>query len=150
VRLLIKLSSEGCRRIVGCGWLKNYSNGELGNETYKEESGNNFRKRYSHNIINNFINVQSTNVIQINFASFPTIANNLIRGLEQTGGIYGIYTEGTANLYNNVTSCYLGIFAAGQSTIKQNIVINNLHNGIRSDKPIQRLKTTQFQTISVE
>ncbi len=81
-------------------------------------------------ITDNVINFQSSNGIHVNSGT-PTISGNVIRGEGQN---YGIYTSGCATVIgNNITNCYTGIYAVGQTLIRQNIVMNNVHDGIRSD-----------------
>lgn len=81
-------------------------------------------------ITNNVVNLQSYAEIHINYGS-PVISYNTIKGQGQN---YGIYTEGTASITNNnITGCYSGIYAVGASTIQQNNILNNAHDGIRSD-----------------
>ena len=81
-------------------------------------------------ITKNVINFVSSDGIHINYGS-PEISLNVINGAGQR---YGIYNEGTAIISdNNITGCYSGICAIGQSTIQKNNIVNNVNDGIRSN-----------------
>jgi hypothetical protein len=85
-------------------------------------------------IENNVINLVSTDGIYVNYGS-PTISSNLITGEEQ---YYGIYIAGTATATisnNNITDCWSGIDAIGESIIQQNNIMNNANDGIDSSNP---------------
>lgn len=59
------------------------------------------------------------------------IEGNVLRGEGQN---YGIYTEGLATIIgNNITNCYTGIYAVGATDIRVNIIMNNVHDGVRSE-----------------
>jgi parallel beta-helix repeat protein len=80
----------------------------------------------------NVINMVSTDGIYVNSGS-PTISSNLITGEDQ---YYGIYIESTATATisnNNITDCWSGIDAVGESIIQQNNVMNNANDGIHSN-----------------
>ena len=72
----------------------------------------------------------------------PTISSNLIAGPSQNSGIYGIYISigGYASISNNnITDCYSGIDTVGQSSIQNNVIMNNVNDGVVS--------TNTFSTI---
>ena len=74
-------------------------------------------------ILNNAFSSQTT-AINFNGGS-PTISYNFIRCT--TGGGYGIYV-GNAVAYvsdNNITRCYMGVYATGNSTISRNLITSN-------------------------
>jgi hypothetical protein len=82
-------------------------------------------------ITSNVIISDSNNCIDINSGSSPVISYNVIAGNEYH---YGIYTEGTAEIYyNNITGCWTGIYAVGDSTIQYNNIMENENDGIRSE-----------------
>jgi hypothetical protein len=85
-------------------------------------------------IENNVINLVSTDGIYVNYGS-PTISSNFITGEEQ---YYGIYIAGAATATisdNNITDCWSGIDAVGESIIQQNNIMNNANDGIDSSSP---------------
>jgi hypothetical protein len=82
-------------------------------------------------ISNNVIKFSATaDGIHVNSGS-PTIIDNIIAG---QGHYCGIYTQGTAYISNNkITNCWTGIHAVGQTNIQQNIIMNNVNDGIKSE-----------------
>lgn len=85
-------------------------------------------------ISGNVINLSNKDGIHVNYGS-PTIISNVIAGQQQ---YYGIYSAGNSVISgNNITNCYTGIWAAvgGTATIQNNNILNNEHDGIRTDNP---------------
>jgi Periplasmic copper-binding protein (NosD) len=81
-------------------------------------------------VVNNVINFLSCNGITVNSGS-AYIMNNLVKGQGQD---YGIFTQGAATITSNtITNCFSGVYAVTQTTIEQNIIMNNANDGIRSN-----------------
>ncbi|MCW4029317.1 MAG: right-handed parallel beta-helix repeat-containing protein [Candidatus Bathyarchaeota archaeon] len=85
-------------------------------------------------ISGNVINLSNKDGIHVNYGS-PTILSNVIAGQQQ---YYGIYSVGNSVISgNNITNCYTGIWATGggTATIQNNNILNNEHDGIRTENP---------------
>jgi hypothetical protein len=81
-------------------------------------------------VVNNVINFLSCNGITVNSGS-AYIMNNIVKGQGQD---YGIYTQGAATITSNtIANCFSGVYAVTQTTIEQNIIMNNENDGIRSN-----------------
>lgn len=77
-------------------------------------------------IMNNLFDCQSTAIsISSGSSASPTISFNFIKNSVTTN--YGI-SAGNNNAYisdNNITGCYMGVYATGNSTISRNLITNN-------------------------
>lgn len=88
-------------------------------------------------INNNIINMVSKDGIDVEGGS-ATISGNVIDGSDLNEGIYGIYvaSSGYAQISeNDITGCYSGIWAVGQSDIQRNNIMNNVNDGVCSQNP---------------
>jgi hypothetical protein len=82
-------------------------------------------------ILNNAFNIQATGIsITSGSSASPTISSNFIK-CNSGSSSYGI-NAGNNNAYisdNNITGCYTGVYATGNSTITRNLIRSNT-NGI--------------------
>ncbi len=89
-------------------------------------------------ISNNVLDFQSCNGITVSVGQ-AYIINNVIKGQDQD---YGIYNQGTATITNNtIINCFSGVYALTQTTIEQNIIMNNANDGIRSNSSASTIQS---------
>jgi parallel beta-helix repeat protein len=79
-------------------------------------------------IMDNSFDTQSTSIyISSVVPCSPTISHNFIKS--SSTAAYGINT-GSSNAYisdNNITGCYMGIYASGNATVTRNLIRNNTY-----------------------
>ena len=92
-------------------------------------------------ILNNAFDCQATGIsITSGYSASPTISGNFIK-CNSGSSSYGI-NAGSNNAYisdNNITGCYTGVYATGNSTITRNLIRSNTY-GISISSSVARIE----------